>query len=214
MRLVQRQKKKKKTKPLYQLIQAGRRVDVYCLGVGRKSWNITSSSVLAAASVALRFRWSTLGGQVVGLPSIVRGHSVPSAHRPSCCYRGAQHEEPPVLLPGRGHPRLRQRKQGAGDPHRSVSKSSFPNLSAFLLRHYYFIFLCVCLFVFNYIIFFRYLSPDRFSEFGSSKASSKFRIQADRSLWRSLRVRNGTRLLNDVDVKTCRNKDRGVSLRL
>lgn len=148
MRLVQRQKKKKKTKPLYQLIQAGRRVDVYCLGVGRKSWNITSSSVLAAASVALRFRWSTLGGQVVGLPSIVRGHSVPSAHRPSCCYRGAQHEEPPVLLPGRGHPRLRQRKQGAGDPHRSVSKSSFPNLSAFLLRHYYyFFFVCVCLFL-------------------------------------------------------------------
>lgn len=145
MRLVQRQKKNKKTEPLYELIQAGRnRVDVYCLGVGRKSWNITSSSVLTAASVALRFRWSTLGGQVVGLPSIVRGHSVPSAHRPSCCYRGAQHEEPAVLLPGRGHPRLRQRKQGAGDPHRSVSKSSFPQLSAFLLCHFYWWCLFVC----------------------------------------------------------------------
>lgn len=160
-----------KTEPLYQLL----REDRWWTSVVRcsrgKVGNITSPSVYTVACVGLRFRSRTIGDQVVGLPNIVRGHSVPSAYRLICCYRGTRHEEPPVLLPGRGHSRIWQRKQGAGDPHRLVSRSTFSGLCVFL---------CICLFIYRV-----HLSPDCSSEIGASGVSSKFRFQSGP---RSLRV--------------------------
>lgn len=106
-----------------------------------KVGNFPSLLVLTVTPVAPRLRRRTLGDQVVGLPNIVRGHSVASADRASCCYRGAEHEEPAVLLPGRGHPRLRQREQGAGDPHRSVSSSSFYALCVLRVSHLFIVYI-------------------------------------------------------------------------
>lgn len=107
-----------------------------------------------------------------------------SAHRPSCCYRGTQHEEPPVLLPGRGHPRLRQRKQGAGDPHRSVVISLI--ICVFVVS-FLFIFFNVCL---KYILPV-HLRPDRLSK--HQKLFPSFEFKPTVHFGEACVYRNGTR---------------------
>lgn len=53
--------------------------------------------------------------------SFQRSRSFYGVRLAGCCPEAsASHEEPPVFLPGRGHSRLRQRKQGTGNSHRWV----------------------------------------------------------------------------------------------